>query len=208
MRRTRPNCRSLITGLLLTPLGAGAAPLADGLRDCRQIADDAQRLHCYDALRSADQTDPAPEPSADAELAEQQRKLAAERADLAAQREALAADRRSHAERAREALANPDRDMLIAAFGAENLPDERRPPIPGKRLDSYEATVSRISNWRRDQLLIRLDNGQLWRQTDYSHLELDPGETGQRVILDRGWLGSYWLINADNELRARVLREE
>ena len=96
---------------------------------------------------------------------------------------------------------------MIAAFGAENLPEDRRPPIPSKKLDRFEARVAEVSHYRHDQLLIRLDNGQLWRQTDYGNLELEPGDRGQRVILDRGWLGSYWMINADNQLRMRVLRE-
>lgn len=205
MRRTRPSCSSstsaTLIALLLAATPAAGSPLGDAVRTCQAIEADDRRLACFDAL------EPVPDEAPESEAVSERQALAAERAELAAQREALAADRRTDAERTREALENPGRELMIAAFGAENLPEDRRPPIPSKKLDRFEARVAEVSHYRHDQLLIRLDNGQLWRQTDYGNLELEPGDRGQRVILDRGWLGSYWMINADNQLRMRVLRE-
>ena len=191
----------LLAGTLAAFAGPAAAQasLHTQFTQCRDISDDAQRLQCFDAIDTDQQPAAAEtaEPAATAQALESERQqLAAERAALAAQRQELESGK-----------LEPTQAMLIAAFGAEMLATDTRPPIPGKKLESFSAAVVLVQPHLRDKIIVKLDNGQVWRQSDSRRsLQLSTENGPHAVTLERGWLNSYWMIDQQTDQRMAVLR--
>lgn len=132
MRHVRPV--PWITILALC--AAGPPAFADAPEACTIIADDANRLVCYDKLfRSTLPTD-APIPATD-------------------------------------------------AFGSEQLPDD-------DKLRELVSTVVKISRRVHNEMVVQLENSQIWTQTSARHLNLREGDN---VIIRRGRLGGYILTS-------------
>lgn len=147
--------------------GAAEAQPMEGLLKCVAIADDAQRLACYDAAMAS---------------------ASAEARAAAAQRQAAAAEK---ARRDSEAAAQAKTDR----FGAEGVPEEARPPAAkaaeAERIDKLEAAVAEMLQDAVGNAIFVLDNGQMWRQTD--GLQLPPLRAGEPVRISRGMVGGYRL---------------
>lgn len=73
---------------------------------------------------------------------------------------------------------------------------------PRKELDAALVSAS-VANGR---LLLRLDNGTTWRQTDAVQLARTP-QAGQRIRIRKAALGSF-LANVDGQVAIRVRRVE
>jgi hypothetical protein len=134
-------------GLLLC--AACATAQAQDWRTCAALADDGERLSCYDSYAA----------------------LLAEQGETAA----------------------------TEAFG---LP----PSTPAETPDLIEARVTGVRWSVHGKLLIWLDNGQSWKQIDTRtsfRLALD-----ERVIIKRGWLGSYKLSRDGYNTQIKVRRTE
>jgi hypothetical protein len=62
-----------------------------------------------------------------------------------------------------------------------------------ERIDRLNATVTAITKRARGELVVTLDNGQLWLQKDSEYV---PLKTGEQITILAGALGSYRLITA------------
>jgi hypothetical protein len=71
------------------------------------------------------------------------------------------------------------------------------------KLRRIDATVESISKQDEGRLTLRLDNGQVWAQSEEgADLKLKAGD---KVTITRGLLGSYWLSNG-SRLAIKVRR--
>lgn len=149
-----------LAGVLLANVGASAQ--IEGFKACATIADGGKRLACYDSALAAADGDAA------ARLAEQRRA-----AELAA------------AKAAAEAKARQEQEQL-AAFGSESTPKGEK--AREEAIKQISATITEIASGVTG-LVITLDNGQVWRQTESR--ALPPVRAGDTVTIRRGLLGSY-----------------
>ena len=157
----------LAAAIIGATIGTAEAQPADAMLKCVAIADDAQRLACYDAAMAS---------------------ASAEARAAAAERQAAAAEK---ARRDAEAAAQAKTDK----FGAEGVPEEARSPAAkaadAERVDKLEATVAEMLRDAVGNAIFILDNGQMWRQTD--GLQLPPLRAGEPVRITRGMVGGYRL---------------
>ena len=72
-----------------------------------------------------------------------------------------------------------------------------------ERVDELEARVNRIQTLSSGKIVVELDNGQVWRQTDTAKPRVDEGDT---VIVRRGSLGSYRMQKLGSKRSMRVTR--
>ena len=144
-------------------------------QDCTDIEDDAERLACYDANKEASSTIP----EVLAAPAEQQ--------DPPAPAEASVAD--------------PDnRDATTIAAKA---PDDFGSAEPFDAAREYiEASIVEIATGGNIDYL-RLDNGQVWREVEESHLRF---KEGRKVTITEGIMGSFDLRMEGNKNVVKVRR--
>jgi len=169
-----------------TPAQASSAnPLAAQLKRCASLVDAGARLACYDALAgaaapSAAAAQAAPSPSASGSAA------TIPSAGAAA---------------APIAVANSSAAPNTADFGVRNGPlQAERDPVREKQM---LAVVSAVSFRGRGELVVRLDNGQVWRQIQPSDYPLKPGD---HVEIDVAALGSYRLWTPSTRRATKVTR--
>ena len=178
---------------------AGAADLRADLLACAQLKSDSLRLACVDALIDTLSPDgapaavppPPPSPSPTDEQIER----------------AMAERERQRAEALQRQLANPSREMMIAAFGAEALPGPQQPPMPEQQIKRFEARIAEARPLPRGWIEVELLNGQVWRQQGAGRdLRLDFSDGPPLVVLERAWTSGYWLRNPANNQSIRVTR--
>ncbi|MGP8229051.1 MAG: hypothetical protein ACLQUM_06805 [Steroidobacteraceae bacterium] len=178
-------CSMLLTGAA-APLHAQS--LADQLKQCAAQADDAQRLNCYDRIARppAPATAGAAAPRSAPATIPPTAAVPSAPAPIPAPGEAAPA-------------AAPNSNA--AAFGISNG------PLAAKRqtqsLKSISAVVATVTTRPRGELVVTLDNGQVWQQlmaVDYFPLE--PGDT---VEISSGALGSY-VLSAPSKRSTKVTR--
>jgi hypothetical protein len=161
-------------------VSCGLATLAFGatrtLQDCRAIADDKERLACYDAAAAAS---PAPANAAPANAAPVSAAVAS-------------AATASNATEAPGKKSSGEED-----FGKQRTDAEKAAP---QDLRSAVASVETDANGK---LILALDNGQTWAQIDSPSLKLKAGD---EVVIRRGSLGSYLLARAVGGPEIRVRR--
>lgn len=88
------------------------------------------------------------------------------------------------------------------AFGVHNGPLEARLVSP-QREKHMLAVVAAVSNRPRGELVVTLDNGQVWVQNEPTNYPLKPGD---HVEIDVGALGSYVLWSPSNRRATKVTR--
>ena len=160
---------------MLSGTAFSSASAADALNDkllaCADEADDARRLHCFDAavagLRKA--------PAAPAAAA-----VAAAPPPPTAQSAAAAAAPASTSPASAPASAE-DR------FGARgDLRTETHATV-----NEITGTVTEVSKKPYGELVVTLDNGQVWAELAPSRIKLKPGDT---VKIESGALNSFRLV--------------
>jgi hypothetical protein len=70
-------------------------------------------------------------------------------------------------------------------------------------IKQIKATITNIRKAPRGQLIITLDNGQVWRQTDSMHFKLSKEEV---VLISRGAMGSFFIGKENRNKRIRAKR--
>ena len=170
----------------LVVLAAGPASAADGIRaeldTCRALADDAQRLACYDraagrilAQTSAPEAATAAAPAAAASAA----------ATVAATPVATPA-----AASTAGTTDNFGRERVLAAEEAKRQQQETND------IGELSATVTDIDTRMDGLMTITLDNGQVWRQTrPDSMFRL---KSGDRIQIQPGAMKSFILSGPSN----------
>lgn len=71
-------------------------------------------------------------------------------------------------------------------------------------IDRLESTVSAIRYQPGGKVIVKLDNGQVWRQTTAGDLHLDEGDT---VIIRKAALGSFLMQKSGKKKSVRVTRD-
>jgi hypothetical protein len=167
----------LIASALLALCAArpvAALDVSAELRRCAALTEDARRLECYDRLAAELQARAAPAPTAAAAAS-------AAPAAVPAPAAALASPPPTPA----PGPSSPATD--VAQFGVSNGPLQVK--IAASRLKSMTATVARLSTRADGELVVTLDNDQVWQQNragDYF-----PLKPGDKIELSEGALGSY-----------------
>jgi hypothetical protein len=156
-------------------LGPGAVLAEDTLATCAQIQADAQRLACYDGLAGYGASGTRPHIAATTPAVP----IAAAPATAVA-----------------TAAANP-----VADFGL--LPPAIKQRDPENWVESITAQVKSVTRNAEDRLVITLDNGQVWAQSETKpSAVLKPGDL---VRIKRAALGSFMLVGP-RSVSSRVRR--
>ena len=168
--------------VLCAPLGAGAQTLTERLRACASEKNEARRLACYDRETARDgegaSAKSAETPAAPATVA-------------------------GPAQPAEEARVEPAKEKFgYRGSIARKEIDERAAADPG--VDRLEATVTELSTRPLGQLVLTLDNGQVWAQKT---ADSAPIKVGDRVVIKKASFGSFLLV-APNKRTTRVTREQ
>lgn len=82
---------------------------------------------------------------------------------------------------------------------AESISGAAKVKIP----DSLTATISGLAQARDGRVSMTLDNGQLWRQVDTTHLKL---RVGDKVTIRAAMMGSFLLTRDGSKVSIRVSR--
>lgn len=86
----------------------------------------------------------------------------------------------------------------------ENFGKEHRVQ-PQQEVDQLVATVAAVAITPRKTLVITLENGQTWRQTDSAFLNLAARDT---INIRRGTLGAFFLSKEGTNRSIRVRRDD
>jgi hypothetical protein len=173
--------RQIVTTLVLPALVGGMAIAApawaqeenDPYARCAEMADDARRLGCFDTTYAEWQ----------AERAERARLLVqdAQRAEARRAEEFGLSALEVEARRETEARADP------LAAGELALLEEKK---ASESDFAVTATVTDASEDRYGKRTVRLDNGQVWRETSGSSMRLFI-RPGWQASVTRRWSGGY-----------------
>jgi hypothetical protein len=167
----------LVFVLLGGPAAAQSSALPGPLMACRTIADVATRAACYD--RFVDANTPrantfAPIPPVSAPVVPTP-----------------------------APVASPAMQAPTNRFGADDLPPEKRNPSVVAPPSQIIAKAIQVRTDASDFVIVVLDNGQSWRQTDGPTLRVLPGAS---VKIRQGLIGSYLMSLADGNRSVRVKR--
>lgn len=188
----RETLKAAIAGLtaLASAFGLNGIARAQGLDeilDCRAIAQDMERLHCFDKTTG----EAAKRIASDAVRADDTGQTVA-KADIGS------------------AQSVDDAPSRENAFGAEDLPKERSESNRGKKeAKTLRAKLVSLHFTRSGRYVITLDNGQVWRQIggDTDQLLLPSvSENGVPVIIKKKMFGSHTLRPASSKRSIRVER--
>jgi hypothetical protein len=148
--------------------------LSEDLKSCLAITDDSARLACYDQKVAA----------LDAAAA----KMATERKESAAARQRALAAKTEADRKAADVLAAKNK---VDAFGAEALPADRRAADADDSVDQLDGTITEVFFSPLKEIIVALDNRQMWRQTDGT--ALPPVRAGDKVVIKKRMLSGYRL---------------
>jgi len=168
-------CAAVLLGAGVAPVqGSTPDPLAAQIRHCASLTAGSARLACYDALASSAGVNPV------------------------APQTAAASSGTATAVVAEQGAAAPPK---AEEFGVHNGPLEaKRGPVREKHMLAAVGTVSHRPN---GELVVKLDNGQVWAQLQPAAF---PLKVGEQVEIDVGALGSYILWSPSNRRATKVTR--
>lgn len=186
------NSRALLLGCALavaatTPaLATSRDDLLNAMNKCGAIADNTERLACYDGLK----------PQVQALLAQTPQEVAKEESSSWFGLDNLFGGR-------------PAPQVEAKQFGSEKLPAKEQakvnPPEINtiRELDSISATLTDYAYTHTGRFIVFLDNGQIWQQTEADtenvHFRHDPKDN--KVTITRGMMLTYDLkLNTGNKL--------
>lgn len=145
------------------------------VRECAAESDDARRLDCYDRAVGRNAT---------AESAAAASTLPSPPASPAVAPEPSASDKFGY----RGPIAREELDRQAAK---------------GESLERLEATVVELVKQPRGELVVTLDNGQIWAQKGSETVRV---RVGDRVVIKSAAFGSFLLV-APNNKSTRVVRQ-
>jgi ABC-type Fe3+-hydroxamate transport system substrate-binding protein len=166
MKRSRiiPFAALLIAGLM-SAAAAQAQALSDAARACLKVADDTQRLACFDR-----------------EIG----RLVAHGGTAASAAPAAVASAPASARPANVPTADPSADFGVKGSAVARKQDEGKPQI-----DNLDATVTNVSTRPHGERVVTLDNGQVW--VELSAAAYFPVKAGDKISIQAGSLNSYRL---------------
>jgi hypothetical protein len=178
------NINVIICSLLLMTGFAQAQNVNEALTDCSKELDSLKRLVCYDRLAAG-----IPSPPLKRALPEETKTIAPElKAKIVAKAPIpvmpVTPATQKTAEQAKIATSD---------FGMDHKVKQ----------DKIYATLTAVTKTPLKKLLLTLDNGQRWKQTDSGSLRLKVGE---QVYVERGALSSFFVSKEGVNKRLRVKR--
>ena len=196
--------RSFVRTLALTLAAAGAAPVQGAtpdtlpaqLKHCASLTVAGARLACYDALAGSPALNPDTPPTAAANSGAAPAGVTSPAGAASPARVAAPAGP------AGPAAPGTSPAPSDTEFGVHNGPLEAKRITP-QREKRLLAVVSNISNRAHGELVVTLDNGQVWVQIEPSTYPVKPGD---HVEIDVGALGSYVLWTPSIRRATKVTR--
>jgi len=189
--------------IFMSPMSI-ADTLLDDLSMCAKNNDSLQRLVCYDKLAKDTKSSQPKQPQA--ALKDTTVRSVGSVVQVAQKTQSetvLAVPELSP----KKTVAQPQSTGVIAntvkqqqtSFGKEDI---QRPEDLVQRI---EASIIKVKKAHHGKLIITLDNGQVWRQTDSTRLKLRKDNV---VIINRGALGSFFIgkKNANKRIRAKRVK--
>ena len=163
------------------------ADIHQSLLDCKQLTDNSARLSCYDRLAA---TFVSQEASAVVAVPST--------AVSGAAAPGAAAPASAPAVVATPATATPSAEVIAADFG-------KTQSRPSDQVEQLQATVKSLSRNKMRKLLITLENGHTWRQTEDDSIQLKAGDS---VTIEKASFGSFLLSKTGTNRKVRVKRVE
>lgn len=179
------------------------ADIHQALLDCKQLTDNSARLSCYDRLaatfvsQAASAAVAVPGTSVPGTVVPGTAVPEAPAPEAPAP-EAAAPASAPAAAVATPATATPSAEAIAADFGKT----ERR---PSDQIEQLQATVKSLSRNKMRKLLITLENGHTWRQTEDDTIQLKAGDS---VTIEKASFGSFLLSKTGTNRKVRVKRVE
>ena len=178
---------------IASALLAANVSLAADARDCVAIAEDAERLACYDSVFGRGSVAVPDPPGAPA---------------VASGAASAAAVAVRPASAPATASAAPDTPILVdpvAEFGLSETQKRAQDPERAKDAspDSITGTVAQVGRQPTGGLVVTLENGQVWVQAET--LSKARIAAGDEVTIRKATMGSYMLV-APNKVAMRVRR--
>ena len=104
-----------------------------------------------------------------------------------------------------QATANEEVPPTDETFGLppDDINRESKDPDGSDDVESLTATVTGVSLYKVDRVMVTLDNGQQWRQTSVSTLKLSVDD---KIEIRKGAMGSYRLTEVDGTRAMKVRR--
>lgn len=174
MRSTKSCHRyTVFLALITTLLHSGqvlSEVLEEQVRQCRAIADETARLACYDGLAPGEQP-------VDSNKEESAKSRDTEAASVSASGPSAAGTAATASSPGAAATG------ATAEFGKEHWRAE-------DSLETMESKVSVVQKGARGQIILLLENGQVWEQKDVRRLSIREGDT---IIIERGSMNSFFI---------------
>ena len=164
------------------------ADIHQSLLDCKQLTDNSARLSCYDRLAATFGSQ-----AASADVA-----VPGAVASGTAVPEAAAPASAPAAVVATPATVAPSAEVIEADFG-------KTQSRPSDQVEQLQATVKSLSRNKMRKMLITLENGHIWRQTEDDSIQLKAGDS---VTIEKASFGSFLLSKTGTNRKVRVKRVE
>lgn len=174
------------------------ADIHQALLDCKQLTDNTARLSCYDRLAATFESQAASAVVAVPGAVAPEAAVPGVAAPGTVAPEAAAPASAPAAVVATPATATPSAEAIAADFGKT----QRR---PSDQVEQLQATVKSLSRNKMRKLLITLENGHTWRQTEDDSIQLKAGDS---VTIEKASFGSFLLSKTGTNRKVRVKRVE
>lgn len=174
------------------------ADIHQSLLDCKQLTDNSARLSCYDRLAATFGSQAASAGVAVSGTAVPGAAAPGVAAPGAAAPEAAAPASTPAAVVATPATATPSAEVIEADFG-------KTQSRPSDQVEQLQATVKSLSRNKMRKMLITLENGHIWRQTEDDSIQLKAGDS---VTIEKASFGSFLLSKTGTNRKVRVKRVE
>lgn len=201
-----PRLKCATAALLCLAVLPAGAEVPDALVRCQAIAEAQSRLACYDNAM-AGLTASANMTTSSAMAPTLTQSAAAE--STTTQSAATQSTAVQQAAAPTPSAPTPSTATLTPTemFGREESAsrDLVKEVIGSTQLDFIEAEVTLVQHTPYGELIVELDNGQLWRQIDSRSLRLKPGE---RVRISAASIGSFLLEKVTGSTSIRVRRQK
>jgi hypothetical protein len=192
--------KCLVLIILVSPF-ALADTVLDELSICAKNDDRLQRLLCYDKLADRTKNSQPKQYQVPVHVAtNKQVDNTFQSAEKIQSKPVLAGSELPKGSPVVQLLTTDDiADQQQANFGHENK--QRTEDL----INQIQATIIKIKKAPHGELIITLDNGQVWRQTDNTRLKF---REDQMVIIKRGAFGSFFIgkENANKRIRAKRVK--
>ncbi|MEZ5551163.1 MAG: hypothetical protein R3E82_09765 [Pseudomonadales bacterium] len=195
-----PGFKCAIAALLCLAVFPAGAEVPDVLLRCQAMAEAQSRLACYDsAMDRLTATPSAPAQATPTQSATVNQPTSASTPTPSTPTPSAPTP---------SAPTGPTTSLTpTEMFGREESAsrDLVKEVIGSTQLDFIEAEVAVVQRTAYGELIIELDNGQLWRQIDSRSLRLKPGE---RVRISAASIGSFLLEKVSGSTSIRVRRQK